>query len=140
MAGQNLDIPVFMWLLNSSVADSRGTRLSNISPAHSIRHTVSANADWFKAASLVLHLARYHAYYNSNSAKIPQWSVARVFTWSEFIHEENYGSGLPGLAHEALEGKFHKEKVSEKSGSIREVFFFFLFFFFKPLFFRGGNL
>ncbi len=54
------------------------------------------NADWFKAAPVVLHLIWYYAYCDSNSAKNPQWSTARPFSQSEFIRNINDGSGAQG--------------------------------------------
>ncbi len=86
-----------MWLLNRSDVNLT-TRLS-VSPddrAHSIRHKVSVDADWFKAAPVVLHLTWNYTNWDSNSTEDTQWSVDRPFSQSEFIHRVNYGSGLPG--------------------------------------------
>ncbi len=50
------------------------------------------NADWSKAAPIVLHLTRHHAHQDSNSTKNPKWSVAKLISQSEFILKVNHGS------------------------------------------------
>ncbi len=75
-----------MWLLNRSDVNLP-------TQAHSKCHPVSANADWFKAAPVVLHLTWYHAYWVKDNVAVER---GQTLLRSEFLGRVNYGSGLPG--------------------------------------------